>query len=230
MKWPWAKKSTAPAAVRDASWAFVRSLGLPVDETLPLLPKPDWSRDKSAVLDRLFVLHAVAAVAHGFSAERAHIWLEQEGLELSVTPDEQSILDGSSKDFEPYQEQVEAMWALFWCLGLTPALDPGSSCSDDFVNELPDIRTEPMPTTSDWRAQSQRRTTEELLEAMDVAHCLDWAFAHARSLGRSTPQLEGGLWVVHRARAFDWLVGDGDWTQPTAVPAQMVEADPEMSG
>ncbi len=217
MKWPWTKKSAAPATVRDGSWAFVRSLGLPVDETLPLLPRPEWSRDKSAVLDRLFVLHAVAAVAHGFSAERASIWLAQEGLELDVRPDEQSILDGSSKDFEPYQEQVEAMWALFWCLGLTPNLDPGSPCSNNFVNELPDIRADPMPTTSDWRDRSRPRTSDELLEAMDVAHCLAWAFDHARSFGRPTPQLEGGLWVVHRACAFDWLVGHGDWPKPNAV-------------
>ncbi|WP_226637840.1 DUF4272 domain-containing protein [Brevundimonas poindexterae] len=217
MKWPWGNSQAKAQAVRDRSWACVRSLGLPTDETLPEFSKITCSRDPSAVLDRLFVLQAVTAVAYGFSADRAKTWLRQEGLEHSVGPDEQRILDEESKDYEPYQQQVEAMWALFWYLGLTPTLDPTASCSDSFASEMPDLRPDPMPSTLDWRARSRPRQADELLEAMDVAHCLAWAFAHARSLGRPTPQLEYGLWVDHRARAFAWLTGDGDWTTPTAA-------------
>lgn len=217
MQWPWAGKAKAGASARESSWAFVRSLGLPADEALPVLAQPRTTREVSKVLDRLFVLHAVAAVAHGFSAKRARSWLHQEKLEGQVTPEEQQILDVVSQDFEPYQEQVESMWVLFWYLGLTPSLDPGAPCSNDFVNALPDIRAEPMPTTSDWRTRSRPRTTNELMNAMDVAHCLAWSFAHAKSLGRPIPQLEGGLWAGQRARAFDWLIGDGDWIEPTAV-------------
>ena len=216
--WPWKAETRLSRADRDRSWALVRSIGLPVDEAMPLLEPIVVPVGLEAVLDRIFVLHAVSAVAHGFSGERAWAWLRQEALEAKVTAGERQVLDRDGAEREAYQEQVEGLWALYWVAGLTPVLhDPLAPCPDDFVLGLPDLRVDPMPTSQDWRNRARSQNQSELIKVLDVTTCLARAFDIAKAEGRPTPQLRGGEWVSHRLKALAWAAGSSAWSEPVAV-------------
>lgn len=215
MKWPWQIDGLSRND-RAQAWEMVKSLGLPADPAAVVPLEFEQMRPLDSVLDRIFVLHAVSAVAHGFSAQRSEAWIQQERLGGHLTPDEASVLEGANTDFEPYREQVEALWALFWLAGLTPKLDPVEGCPDTFVQLLPDIRLEPMPTTFSWRSRARPRTRAEAQRAGYEAACLVWAFDQAKASGRPTPQLQSGLWVRHRFNALAWASGSQDWAQPVA--------------
>lgn len=228
--WPWKAETRLSRADRDRSWALVRSIGLPVDEAMPLLEPIIAPVELEAVLDRIFVLHAVSAVAHGFSGERAWAWLRQEALEAKVTAGERQVLDDDGGAREAYKEQVEGLWALYWVAGLTPGpLDPLVPCPDDFVQGLPDLRVDPMPPSQEWRNRARRQTLSDLIKVLDETTCLAHAFDIAKAEGRPTPQLRGGEWVRHRSNALTWAARSAAWSEPVAVHPKWWGAKGERS-
>lgn len=197
------------AVVRQSSIKLVEQHGIHIPKWLPQLEPLSVIKDAPQVLDRLFCLNAVAAVAHGFPNHRARNWLDREGLLQSLTMEEADFVGGAGSR-EPFQLVVEGAWALAWALRLVPALNPWADADEKFVHLLPDLKAD--ESTARLRESAANlRSDEELLSALDLSYCLHWAVRQAALTSCPLPGNITGYVIVERRRALEWLVSDEQW-------------------
>lgn len=201
------------AAVRQSSIQIAEGHRIRIPTSLPTLEPISVTRDASQVLDRLFCLNAVAAVAHGFSNHRARAWLDGEGLFPSLTAAEAAFVGGAGAQ-EPFQLLVEGAWALAWALRLVPDLDPWVGADAAFVRILPDLKVDE-PTTRLRKSAGSLRSSEELLPALDLSYCLHWAVRDAALTASSAPGELIPYVIIERRRALEWLVSNEEWDELT---------------
>ncbi len=199
------------AVVRRSSVQVAEQYGIRIPTSLPSLEPLSVARSPAQVLDRLFCLHAVAAVAYGFSNSRVLAWLDREGLLRSLMEDEADLVAGAGGR-DRFQVVVEGAWALAWALRLVPVLDPWAGPDAAFVRILPDLKTDE-PTTRLRGSVGSLRSVEELLPALDLIYCLHWATRDAALTGSPAPGELIPYVVVERRRALEWLVSEEQWDQ-----------------
>ena len=197
------------AVMRQSSIEMAEQLGIRIPTSLPNLEPLSVIKGAPQVLDRLFCLNAVAAVAYGFSHHRARAWLDREGLLQSLTKEEADFVGGAGSR-EPFQLVVEGAWALAWALRLVPALDPWVGADPAFVRLLPDLKADES-TTRLRESAGSLRSDEELLSALDLTYCLHWAVRDAALTRSPAPGELAGYVTVERRRALEWLVSDARW-------------------
>lgn len=197
------------AAVRQSSIQIAEEHRIRIPPSLPTLEPISVTRDAPQVLDRLFCLNAIAAVAYGFSNHRARAWLDREGLLQSLTREEAAFIGGAGAR-EPFQLLVEGAWALAWALRLAPALDPWAGADAAFVRVLPDLKVDER-TTRLRKSAGSLRSGEELLPALDLSYCLHWAVRDAALTASPPPGELIPYVIVERRRALEWLVSDEQW-------------------
>lgn len=196
---------------RQSSVELAEQHGIRIPRSLPKLEPLSVTKDVSQVLDRLFCLNAVAAVAYGFSNHRARAWLDREGLLLSLTKEEADFIGGDGSR-EPFQLVVEGAWALAWALRLVPSLDPWAGADAKFVHLLPDLKADE-PTARLRERAGSLRSDGELMSALDLSYCLHWAVRDAALTGSRAPGQITGHVIVERRRALEWLFSDVRWDQ-----------------
>jgi hypothetical protein len=163
------------------------------------------------ILNRLFCLHALAATAYGFDADRAHTWLCQEQLSQELTQSERSFLQTGRGEHNTFKAQIEGMWALAWAASIVPVIDFWRSCDSNFVNLLPDLRVhEHIDTLAD---RSTLRPAEEILAAGDLSYCLHWIIRDRLLNGKPPPASLAPYVVIERRRALEWMLSDKLWDQ-----------------
>lgn len=195
---------------RSRSRALLSKAGVDIPETLPAIGefsvRPEWE-----LLDRIVCLNAVAAVAHGFSRDKASVWLAQEGMLEKLTDDERLLLDSGCGDLDRFKVQVEGMWALAWLLSIVANLDFWRGCDPRFVTMLPDLRTN--ENSSKFRSRASIRTKTEIGQELDLVYCLHWAIREAEIKDENPPKGITPFVVVERRRALDWAVGNMRWNE-----------------
>lgn len=199
------------ATIRRQSIKTASSLGYPVHEVLPLLDRVQGARTSDGTVARLLCLHAAAACAYGFDEPEALDWLRQERAFDDLAPSERRFLESGDGDPDRFKVRIEGMWALAWTLGLVAKLDFGKGCDKDFVRLLPDLHT--AQSSSGLRAKVKPRSSDEILEACDLAYCLHCWTRQAQLGNRRVPGKVPPFVVEERRRALDWLLGDVDWDE-----------------
>lgn len=197
--------------IREKSIKAARNLGYPTNENLPLLDEVDQIRSVSESASRLLCLYAVVACSYGFSKEKAKKWLTREGLNEFLSDSEKAYLETPSNGgLDPsMQWRVESLWALAWCVGCHSDLDFCDSCSDNFIQMLPDIASD--AATGSFRAGLQLRDKGEIAAKADLAYCLHWAVREAEITGQAAPGKLPGNVVVERRRALEWMIEQHPW-------------------
>ena len=199
--------------IRENSLKAARALGYPTNENLPLLDEVEQVRNVSESADRLLCLYAIVACSYGFPKEKAKKWLAREGLDGFLSKSEEAYLKVSSKGGgDPLKQwQVESLWALAWCVRYHSSLDFSDSCSDGFIQMLPDIAKD--AATGSFRAGLQLRDKAEIVAKADLAYCLHWAVHEAEVTGQKAPGKVPGNVVVERRRALEWMIGQDPWDE-----------------
>lgn len=175
---------------------------------LPLTEKVE-PRDQQEILDRICCLHASAACAYGFNRSAALRWLVQEGLSASLTESESEYLRTGAGKLAEFRWQIEAIWALCWCLSLVERLDFWSACDDDFVHRLPNLKSGAPSST--MRERAVLRNTAELTHANDLAFCLHWVCRDAQLHCRAAPAGADLRLIENRRKALEWVAGRELW-------------------
>jgi hypothetical protein len=197
--------------LRSRSTAVLQELGIGAPSVLPVLEEDLQLRSRKSILDRLLILHTVAASAYGFSRARSLSWLESEGLRGGLSTKEARFLIEGSGPARELQTQVEAMWALAWVLRIVTDIDFTKPCSSTFVTLLPNLKEG--ESAARLRASSDLRALSEVVQQADLAYCLHWALVEARMKKplRRLP-VEAGV-VVPRRQALDWSLTSFDWDE-----------------
>ena len=137
--------------------------------------------------------------------------IDKFGVADQLNSKESRIIDGSysMQDAIDMDWAYEALWSLFWCLGLVKDVSDGSGvCDCDKV-----IRTiMDCDSVSDLVKKSKLRKKEEILDMLDLYFRYNWAINDAKvnpasSIGDLNPST-----VIERRRGLEWVVSDvEDW-------------------
>ena len=110
-----------------------------------------------------------------------------------------------------YQKQVEALNAFAWVLGYVQEMEFDQVCANNLIALYPDIKNK--ASASEFRAKSNLRSMEEIVEKCDLAYCLHWAITDAQLANRRSPINIGTHVIIERRRALDWILCDQDWEE-----------------
>lgn len=199
--------------IRGRSLATARILGYPTNEHLPLLDDGAVIRSHDEVVDRILGMLCVAACAYGFDNRKAVEWLGREATTQLLTAAEARFLRTKAGDRRAFMEQIEAIWALAWGIGIVPDLDFGKPCAQDFVLRLPDLKED--KSSADFRGIAKLRPHEDIVAACDLAYCIHWAIRESQLAGVKTPGKVETYVIVERRRALEWLLTDVSWEEIT---------------
>jgi len=201
--------------IRERSLEAAKTLGYSTNADLPLMDELEQIRTVSEAADRLLSLYAVVACSYGFPKDKARKWLAREGLVDLLTPTERAYLEAcSNSDLDASNQwQVESLWALTWCVGCHANLDFSDSCSDNFVQLLPDIAND--ASTDSFRSGLQLRDKAEIASKTDLAYCLHWAVRDAEIKAQKIPGKVPGNVIVERRHALEWMIGQVPWDEVT---------------
>ncbi len=199
-------------AIRRESVAAAKSLGFPINESLPLLGERAATRTVDEIVDRMLCLNAVAMCACGFDRALAHVWLSKENLIDKLTALERHFIGEDTGNCELFLAEIESIDALLWASGMERTLDVTSE-RDPF----PPTRV-PNPSTGEdsnqFRTWIRPRSTLEIAAKCDLAICAHWGVRNAALcypkflLGWGLPEI-----IEARHRALEWLLSDGPWQE-----------------
>ncbi|SCX80490.1 DUF4272 domain-containing protein [Desulfoluna spongiiphila] len=197
--------------VRKHSWDVAKSLGYPVNLSLPLLESELRLRPLSDIVNRILVLNVVCAHSYGFQKDMASQWVTSENIENNLSPLERSFLYDGNGDKNKFGVQVEAMWAFLWCLNIISDLKFNERCSDNTVKMVPDLKN--MQPSTDFKSTVSLRNKDEIVNMLDLVYCLNW--------GQKQHHLDTGKWnyppdiIEERRRALEWSLRDVEWDEIT---------------
>ncbi len=177
-----------------------------VDDRVALRAQPD-------IEARAAILNIVQARVFDMPPQMAMRWLLDARVLEELTRDEWQFIATGNGDPQRYSEQLEALYALAWMLGLVPHLDPSQYCSDGLPSLMPDLRTSESITTWRMRARPSARDAVEVAEMLDLYCCLDWVFSDAQRHGGPTNLPLDPSLVWHRRWALEWGVRSGPGRQ-----------------
>jgi hypothetical protein len=194
--------------LREASFLEASRLGYTTNRALPLLELPESLRSVEDVIKRMLCMHAVSAVAHGFSRATATTWLENERLFGDLASSETDFIAGGG-DQAAMQCLVDGLFALAWATNIEPAFDFAMDCPRTLARALPSFDVSGAEDALKQRVSL--RGTREIVAMADLAYCLHWSIRDELLNKRRPPGQLHPIYVIERRRALEWLIGKSDW-------------------
>ena len=205
-------REIVPEEVKSQSMARLESLGMSLEEDLPVM---EVGEDDCAQLARDVARKAVVLtylVGIGYGAKPVKIKKAFKDYTLwDFVSDEENALLKKSRFTE--QEQINAQWLLegvqacAWCLNLLE-MSPEESYADDLASHFPKLYTPPR----DFIHHAELRTGAEIFAEADFYYRLHAAAREAREAGREF-RISESL-IVERRRVLDWVIGsEEDWDE-----------------
>jgi hypothetical protein len=178
----------------------------------------DRSRAASEVAGRAVVLYAVVAVAFGAERDEIIDWLQVNGLEDAVSPDERAFLtatDPSERAVINFSWHSERLIVLLWALGLSDMPPADEQCDSAAAESSlpPDAEI----SVAEFLMASRLRPEPELEAMMEDIYQLHWKARDAKLNGQpSPPGADLGI-IQERHHAINWIMGyEGlDWDEVT---------------
>jgi hypothetical protein len=194
--------------VRDRSRKLARRLGYGKPPADVPAPRVRALRSTDEIVERALVLNVVISCAYGLRTDVALEWLGAEGLTERLTDDEREFLVDVSEGLRVQELarrlEVESLFALLWAVSLVDELDFDTGAGD-VTSYVPDVGAgEP---GDGLRTEAERRSDDELYEALDLATVLASALGDEDlQLGLSPGNVEPYV-VWERRRALAWIHG-----------------------
>ncbi|WP_435314069.1 DUF4272 domain-containing protein [Cellulophaga fucicola] len=206
---------------KEKNDAFIQSKNIKVNKHLPFIDSESNAKIRSAkeVAERLTILAITNQVAFNtMSAADAINYILEHNLSNLVTAKEKAFLENPTDEQKNHETwKCECIWTLYWALNKVDNLG--------FPNQLADLNNVPIEdypigkNKNPWdfiNAQTQLRSTSEILDVNDLYYRLDWACVDARINGQQLEEVHGGV-VYERHYALNWLVNhmDAEWDDVT---------------
>lgn len=186
--------------------ALLRSRGLRAPDTLPPVPgAPEvLLRTPEQVGGRALALYAVAyrAVPRGIGRRAA--WSLLAGNESILSPGETAFLRSlfpGKNDKVQFAWRFEALWVLLWALGMVGDLGFPNAVTE--VSTIDSVINEVGPQA--LLNASTLRSTNDILDHLDLVYRCHWIARNARVQGESTPDSPDPGVVHERHYALNWL-------------------------
>jgi hypothetical protein len=197
-----------PAERKGKSEATLRSLGLPLNSSLPLTEseKETKLRTKEELLQRLVALWAVAGTAHLPDNDFFRTCLVESNLTGWLSLRERSFLltdERNERERIHFSWQVESLYFLGWCGGLISKLDIPTQASS--VGGLMDLFPQEGDDLKKLRSAISLRSVSEVLDWSDLLYRLHWAMRQENTDGTvpSHAVIPGAVQEWHRA--VNWM-------------------------
>ena len=192
---------------RRRSILTVEKLGLPTNNNLPLLEDCVSVQSKDRVVSRSLCIYALLAVTYGLNIDQCKSWLAKENLLEELTDEENELLK-NNLSWSKYQQEVEALWALAWCLDLINKIDYLDFCGNNLSSLFPKISKN--ESTHAFRSFVELRSYNIIWNEADLIYCIHWGMVEA-SLNK---EQEIPLYVIEeRRRAVDWILFGESWLE-----------------
>ena len=195
--------------VRAKSWSIAEKLGYPINENLPLIGLNPVLRKTEDIVGRMLAMNIVMATAYGFKPELALERLGESNSMNCLTTSESRFIRGGEGDAEEIKQEVEALWALGYVVGLTDELDPSTYCGSTFVRMFPDLRSGNGVGT--FRTRCVLRPVAEIFQMLDLWYCLHWGMRDAQMRSTPLPGRVRPYVIEQRRRALEWCCSDQTW-------------------
>jgi hypothetical protein len=199
-------------SIRQLSLEHAKNIGCEVYSDLPLIENIAVCRTVDQVVDRILAMFVVAATVYGFPRGRAKEWLDREQEEDLTTQPERRFLDTGIGDTQQFASQIEGIWALYWSIFSGVNMDFSTTCPDNFVQMLPDIKAS--AHTKTFRHSAMIRPDIEISSQCDLAYLLHHAMV-TTSLRQQHDWSIKPYIVVERRRALEWLISTNPWEDIT---------------
>lgn len=188
--------------------------GIPVNTFLPPIENAFSAkvRNSDAIVHRSMALLAVSMKAEGASKTELQQLIKQHGLHTHFTPAETLFLakeNPEEHELLQFSWQREAVCTLLWAIGFMDSLTPPThQCSSDMITSIVSRHT-----SQSLIKHAQVRSTNQLLDQVDLIYRYHWAIRDAFLQGLPRPSSLHPDVIMARHHALNWLigVGDGDW-------------------
>lgn len=207
-----------PQERKAASEAYLRANGIGVFEGLPMVPPAEAVTVKpfDAVCKRaaaaLIMTQAALEIGRqnykdvGFFMQMLGTY----GVRDVLNKTEQKLASGmfEQQDVVNVVWEYECCWALFWALGLVEDIRDASAICDceraiHLVADAKDM--------AGFQAQCRLRSTDEILDMLDLYYRYHWACVQHKHIDPSCPVGSLNEEVVYeRRRGLEWLISEED--------------------
>jgi hypothetical protein len=197
------------AQIKTENDAFLRSRGVPVNSSLPLIEDVDAVHAKPAqvVAKRLCAMGYIIRSAYGMPLVEVNEWIGRLDLGDALSSEERAALasgDLSEQHKINFGWLAEGAQVLAWSLGLAE-LDHFRQCDDDLANKAPF-----KAAAKSFVASARLVPLAAIQRQADLLYRMHWATVDARLNGTECPLHEG--LIRERRRAIDWVYGVAeDW-------------------
>ncbi len=206
------KIALAVEAIRRDSLVTARDMGLPTNESLPLLADVVSTRTADEIVDRLLCLNAVVMCACGFDRAKTHAWLNREKLIEKLASSERHFIGEDTGEGDMFLAGIESISTLMWIIGMDIHLFIERPSDPFRPHRVPNAETG--EDSELFRTWVRPRSTIEIAAACDLAACVQWGIrqatlSHPKTLTgwTSAEQMEP------RRRVLEWLLSDQPWQE-----------------
>lgn len=198
---------------------YLESKGIPICEHLPLVENSQEVilRKPSEIATRIMILTGIIDTA--FDEDRKEIvsWLKDTNLWKDVSKSEKEYLTKKSltkEDKIASSWRTEAVNVLFWSLGMVDKLnEPIKECD---LTKAHEGTKEKYGSLDNFIKQSEIRSTEEILDQIDLIYRIHWAVRDAILNNRPYPNGYDPSIVYERHYALNWITCyQEDWDDIT---------------
>lgn len=186
--------------------AFIRSIGLPVLDALPVT-EDDMQvkcRSTAEIVKRCIAVEICAVKGESNDSKLTQAMIRRFGADTFFSPAELAFVKSehpSQQDLANFAWQYERVHVLLWALGFVDRLkNPNEIC--DVPAEAKLMRSK---TVAELMAQSKPRSMKEIMDQADLYYRLHWATVELRLHGKKSKNADGEI-VVERHHALNWLI------------------------
>lgn len=198
---------------KEKSEQIILSKGLKINRYLPCIESSEQAkiRDIKVVALRTLCLIIVAVKAEGLEQEIIDELIDIYKLREHFTANETIFINSSDiSEHDKIQNiwRYESAWTLLWALGYVESLGtPDNICDAGYACSIMKERT-----LEEFIAESELRSTDEILDQSDLIYRYDWAVVNARLQGQKLQQVDSSV-VYERHYALNWLTHycDQEW-------------------
>lgn len=205
---------------REKNTEFIKSMNVVTNENL----MSRWDdeevglRETEAICKRavccFFIIQVACDIANDdYEESIKFIWpiIEKFGVLDQLNSKEKRIVDGtySMQDAIDLDWAYEALWSLFWSLGLVDDIKDASDVCD--CEKAIDI-IKSVNSTEELIAKCNPKSKKEILDMLDLYYRYNWAVNESNvnpevAIGNLNPSV-----VIERRRGLEWIISDiDDW-------------------
>lgn len=202
------------ARIRNESILYLKELGYPTNNSLPLLNDVRLVRTQQVCASRTLAMYCVMCGIHGdYPRDLLSNWLKRFSLLESLSRDEARYLAArgasTSLGTKELTEEIESVYMLLWALSFYKNVDMTVFAPDSIASKMPNIEDNERPDR--FIANAQLLPEACLVGMLDKLYCMHWSLVHCRLNGINNLPFLPEISIRARRRALEWMLSNCPW-------------------